>query len=186
MTNEQERPDDSEGGSHHAAAGNQSGAGVEPTSVADQSPATVTPSTSERVILLPPTARSLAIRTDFSDQATWNKLRLALVAVNDDEEPGSFLHILEDPVYHDLTAAEIVSSGRNDGDHGYVILLDRESMTCPEHPVLLLDLDEEPSRTFRVAAPHLSTVEANLLLANMDFADFADAAEGSDGVYWPE
>ncbi|MFI0040625.1 DUF6924 domain-containing protein [Streptomyces mutabilis] len=52
-------------------------------------------------------------------------------------------------------------------------------MTDPSSPLLAVDLYDEPGRTFRVPARWYPEVSANLSIANMDFADFADAVDGS-------
>ncbi|MGW3152486.1 DUF6924 domain-containing protein [Streptomyces sp. NPDC001177] len=131
---------------------------------------------------LPRTVRSLAIRTDFSSQETWQELRAALLPLDDLEEPGAYLHILEYPAFGGLTSSNFTSLAGEDEHPAYLILFDREAMTSPEHLVLVLDLQDEPGRTIRVPARHLAAVEANLFLANMDFGDFADAAD-EKGVY---
>lgn len=52
-------------------------------------------------------------------------------------------------------------------------------MADPAHPLLAVDLTEEPGRTFRVPAQWFPDVSANLSIANMGFAEFADAADDS-------
>jgi hypothetical protein len=42
-----------------------------------------------------------------------------------------------------------------------------------------MDLSDEPGRAFRVPARCFPDVSANLSIANMDFSEFADAADGS-------
>lgn len=46
----------------------------------------------------------------------------------------------------------------------------------------MVDLDDEPGRTFRVIPRELWSVENNLSIANMDYRDFADSV-GADGVF---
>ena len=41
---------------------------------------------------------------------------------------------------------------------------------------------DEPGRTFRVIPSEMWSVENNLSIANMDFAEFADAVD-EDGVF---
>ena len=55
-------------------------------------------------------------------------------------------------------------------------------MTDVERPLLAVDLTREPGRTFRVPPRWDADVSANLTIANMDFAEFADAADES-GTY---
>jgi hypothetical protein len=61
----------------------------------------------------------------------------------------------------------------------YLFLADATTMTDPEHLLLAVDLSDEPGRTFRVPARWFPDISANLSIANADFADFADAVDGS-------
>ncbi|MFE9560318.1 DUF6924 domain-containing protein [Streptomyces sp. NPDC006487] len=49
----------------------------------------------------------------------------------------------------------------------------------PGRPLLAVDLEVEPGRTFRVPVRWFPRVSAHLSLWNMDFAEYADAADGS-------
>lgn len=53
------------------------------------------------------------------------------------------------------------------------------ALTDPESPILVVDLSHEPGRTFRVIPGEIWGVENNLSIANMDFEEFADSANGS-------
>jgi hypothetical protein len=55
-------------------------------------------------------------------------------------------------------------------------------MADDAHPLLAVDLYDEPGRTFRVPPHWYHDVSANLCIANLDFADFADAVDNS-GTY---
>jgi hypothetical protein len=52
-------------------------------------------------------------------------------------------------------------------------------MLDSEHPLLAVDLYDEPGRTFRVPPRWYADVSANLSIANMDFHEFADATDES-------
>jgi len=55
-------------------------------------------------------------------------------------------------------------------------------MTDEEHPVLVLDSFNPEVKTFRVIPSEAWGVENNLSLANMDYSEFADAAD-PNGVF---
>jgi hypothetical protein len=61
-------------------------------------------------------------------------------------------------------------------------LVDTKALADHEHPVLVVDLQEDPGRSFRVVPSEAWGVENNLRLANMDFAEFADSVD-EDGVF---
>jgi hypothetical protein len=51
------------------------------------------------------------------------------------------------------------------------------TLSHPEHPILVVALREERSRTFRVIPSEMWSVENNLSISNMDFHEFADAVD---------
>ncbi|WP_405525970.1 hypothetical protein OG592_00990 [Streptomyces avidinii] len=121
---------------------------------------------------------SLVLRTDFGDEGPWDAVRAALDAageyphatyVSDLRFAGVDVQVLLD----EEAAAE------EDDRIVYTFLADATTMDDPGHPVLAVDLSDEPGRTFRVPVQWFPDVAANLSIANMDFADFADAADGS-------
>ncbi|MBM0256317.1 hypothetical protein JNW89_05060 [Micromonospora sp. 4G55] len=64
----------------------------------------------------------------------------------------------------------------------YLFLADAATMSDEGHPLLAVDLFDEPGRTYRVPPRWYANISANLTIANMDFAEFADAADAS-GTY---
>jgi hypothetical protein len=63
-----------------------------------------------------------------------------------------------------------------------VFISDQITFTSSEQPVLVVDLSEEPGRTFRVIPSEMWSVENNLSIANMDYSEFADNAD-PDGIF---
>jgi hypothetical protein len=63
-----------------------------------------------------------------------------------------------------------------------VFVADQMALTNPEHPILVVDLQDEPGRTFRVIPLALGEVENNLSIANMGFDEFAEATDES-GIF---
>jgi hypothetical protein len=64
--------------------------------------------------------------------------------------------------------------------HSFLAVVDKTTLSDPEHPVLVIDLDEEEhlyGREFRSTPEGLFSVAVNLDLANMDFSDFADSVD---------
>nr|WP_148085212.1 hypothetical protein [Streptomyces sp. 2132.2] len=61
----------------------------------------------------------------------------------------------------------------------YMFLAGAATMRDSDHSLLAVDLTDEPGRRFRVPARWFPDISANLSIANMDFAEYADAADGS-------
>jgi hypothetical protein len=126
------------------------------------------------------TEDSLVVRTDFSDASAWDAICSAI------REPAgefrAYVELLSDPEYDGLTPEQLRSLAPPGSDHTYLFIIDQIAITHPDHPILVLDLYEEPGRTFRVVPSEMPSVENNLSLANMDFADFATSVD-QDGVF---
>ncbi|MEU6946540.1 hypothetical protein ABZ957_15110 [Streptomyces sp. NPDC046316] len=124
---------------------------------------------------------SLVLRTDFGDEGAWDAVRVAL------DSAGEYSHatyVSELRFAGVGVAALMAEEAAADEDEQivYMFLADAATMKDPGHPLLAVDLADEPGRTFRVPARWFPDISANLSIANMDFAEFADAADGS-GTY---
>ncbi|WP_143175042.1 DUF6924 domain-containing protein [Cryptosporangium aurantiacum] len=120
---------------------------------------------------------SLILRTDFTDDRAWNELRQTVGT-----DGASYA---SDPSFADVTIQALIDTDTAaDPDHQltYVFLADALTMTDDEHPLLALDLFDEPGRTFRVAPRWFLDISANLGIGNLGFDEFADAADES-GTY---
>jgi hypothetical protein len=121
---------------------------------------------------------SLVLRTDFTDDAAWGELR----AVMRSEGAHRSATLVSDPAYAGVTIQQLVdadAAASEDDKLTYVFLADAVTLSDDERLLLAVDLEEEPGRTFRVRPGSFTDVSANLAIANMDFADFADATDES-------
>jgi hypothetical protein len=120
------------------------------------------------------------IRTDFSDQRAWEAVRATLESLR--AEFTSELEFLDDPAYRDLTTEQILAVASNrDDSHYLLIVVDKTTLASDEMPLLLIDLDDGQ---IRATPAGVTEIEVNLVLSNMDFEEFAEAAdESEDGVF---
>ncbi|MGW4329925.1 DUF6924 domain-containing protein [Nocardia sp. NPDC004573] len=129
-----------------------------------------------------PEGESLLVRTDFTDDAAWARALTAVIA-SYDEDAMTELTPVDDMTFDGLTPADL--HDLVDGQT-YVFLADATTMTDPEHPLLAVDTSEDAGgdgvAVFRIAPIAMAEVEANLLLSNMDFEDYADSVD-DDGVF---
>jgi hypothetical protein len=129
---------------------------------------------------LPESDSSLVIRTDFSDDKVWSDVRDRLAAPVGDFR--AYVNFVEDQDYDSLTIADLLELVPAGTGKSFVFLADRETITNPEHPALVVDLLHKRGRTFRVIPSEMWSVENNLSLCNMDWEDFADNLD-SNGVH---
>jgi hypothetical protein len=124
---------------------------------------------------------SLVMRSDFSDDAAWHLVMAAI----DGCTPHRMTTYINDPGYAGTTVqalVEVDDAAKPGEKLTYLFLADATTMADHEHSLLAVDLYDEPGRTFRVPPRWYADVAANLTIANMDFAEFADATDES-GTY---
>ncbi|MET9681895.1 DUF6924 domain-containing protein [Streptomyces coeruleorubidus] len=121
---------------------------------------------------------TVVLRTDFSDDAAWD----ALCAALDDTDPDPCATRVSDPRFAGVGIEALLaeeSAAEEDERICEVFLADATALADPEHRLLAVDLFSEPGRTFRVPVRRYPGVSANLSIANLSFADYADAADAS-------
>ncbi|MCR1783259.1 hypothetical protein KVF89_12000 [Nocardioides carbamazepini] len=153
----------------------------------------------DRIVQLVADGLAPLIRTDFSADDAWRRVVEALSqesdVVADGDEYTANLEAISDVGFDTITPETLANAWPREHP-GYVILADqrsmREAMSGEDPTVVLVDLsaDEEDEeefgwvfgQAFRCVASEVASVEANLSIANMDFAEFADAVD-DDGVF---
>src|ERR1700677_2636696 len=95
---------------------------------------------------LPETDNTLLLRTDFSDDSAWESLSAAI------QRPvGEFrasVTPVSDPAFDGAPVEEVLERLAEESDHSFLFIADRFALTDPDHPVLVVDLIEQPGRTF--------------------------------------
>jgi len=124
--------------------------------------------------LIPEAGHSLLVRTDHGDDAAWEALCAAV------REPvgefRAYVTTISDPA-HDIASIDEIVRLASGSDRTFLFVADHAALSDPEHPVLVVDLLDQPGRTFRVIPSEAWSVENNLSLANMDFDEFAIAVD---------
>ena len=122
---------------------------------------------------------SLLIRTDFSDDDAWETLVAeASAAYGPDQFSAAFVPV-SDASFDGMAPADLAEVP---GSALVVFAADTVSMFHPERTLLVVNRDEAPGQFFRVVLAEAWGPENNLRLANMDFDEFANAAD-ADGVF---
>jgi len=128
------------------------------------------------------TENTLALRTDFSDEASWQTLCGAIQnPKNSSDDFIAYVDFVNDKAFEGLTAEQLPSF-LSDDSQSFAFIIDKITLSNSEHPVLVVDLQDEPGQTFRVIASELWAVENNLSIANMGFEEFASRVD-NDGVF---
>ncbi len=129
---------------------------------------------------IPKTQNTLVLRTDFSDESAWQ-----LVCSELRTPVGGFqanVEFFSDPSFDGVGVDQLLLLLPEPVEHSFMFVVDHVTISNPDHPILVVDLFEEPGRTFRVIPSEAWGVENNLSIANMDFEEFADSVD-PDGVF---
>ena len=131
---------------------------------------------------IPASDNALALRTDFSDEAAWNAVCAAIQEPDDEFGFTANVNFVNDREYEGLTVEQLPSILADDANYSFAFIIDHKALSETEHPILVVDLSDDPGRTFRVIPSEMWNVENNLSIANMGFDEFASAVD-SDRVF---
>ncbi|MEU8088524.1 hypothetical protein AB0B57_33520 [Micromonospora sp. NPDC049101] len=135
---------------------------------------------------LPATFSVPVVRADFRDDGGWERLRAEIV----NPTPEGFLADVEFVEDRELTGLDdtAIAAGYpraypQEYRHPVVFVVDAVTVSLPEHPLLVVNLNEgDETGPFRALPRQVQAIENNLSIANMDFVEFARAAD-PDGVF---
>lgn len=124
---------------------------------------------------LPPTENALLVRTDFSNQNAWKRL---IADAQEPSDPFVFnMEIVDDRANSGATAEQLMTALPAEYPHSFIVIADRDSMSQPGYPLLVLDVLGEAGRRFRAIASQVALIDNNLSIGNMDFAEFAESVD---------
>jgi hypothetical protein len=133
------------------------------------------------VTMLPWSNSTLLVRTDFSDPGAWDTLRTTISTPDDDGFLANAV-VVDDRAYRDLTAEQVRALLPEDHGQRLLAVADATTLRSTGLPLLVIDLTPGTGGEIRVVAREFWSIENNLSIANMDFAEFA-AAVDADGVF---
>ena len=128
----------------------------------------------------PTSDRTPLIRTDFSHDEAWRRVVAAASSASADGFQAN-LHVVDDDSFAGADPVAIAEAANRSSDFALLIIADSATMSDSEMPLLCLE-PSSPGERLRVVPAEVWAVENNLSLANMDFAEFAAAAD-PDGVF---
>ncbi|MFD2415626.1 DUF6924 domain-containing protein [Amycolatopsis pigmentata] len=128
---------------------------------------------------------AVLVRTWFGDDGAWESL---LREARTPSEDGFLANVtpVDDPEWEGL-GIEALKAKQTVGPF-VSFLADETTLTSAEHPILAVwvfsrhDGDQREHQPFRVVPSALWSVENNINLANMDWADFTSSV-GEDGIF---
>ena len=129
---------------------------------------------------IPLTKSLVVIRTDFSNQEAWEKIRDILGAPIGNFDSKAV--IMDDTDFDGAPKGQLLGLVRASCTHNFMIIVDERAMADPDHPALIVDLRDSLGRDFRAIPSSVQGIESSLSMAFMGFEHLADAVDGR-GVF---
>jgi hypothetical protein len=131
---------------------------------------------------LPRGTDSLLVRTDFSSERMW-ALVCAEAKRTNDHGFRAYVATVSDRWFDGAPWQAILAEvPANDMGPAVLFIADAETLAQPQYPVIAVSLRKEHGAPFRCVAAELATVESNLNVDKLSWADFASQV-GSDGIF---
>lgn len=133
---------------------------------------------------LPGSVNPLVVRTEFGHEREWKKICAGVRAPVQMAGDQFYAHVdfLDDSAFQGLSKDALMALVPESYKHSVLFIVDEATVSHPEHPILAVDLRAEKGRSFRAIPSAIQSIENNLSIANMDFFEFANAAD-KDGVF---
>ena len=122
------------------------------------------------------------MRTDFTSDEAWDHLREEALRENEDGFRAYAEPVSDRAFEHATWAAVRAAVPAHKEGASVLFIVDATTLTSPDHPILVVDLLDKGLAPFWCVPSELWSVDNNLNLANLDWADFADEVDG-DGVF---
>ena len=131
---------------------------------------------------IPKTENALVVRTDFSNQAAWEKICGTIRKPVGIFRFRANVEFLDNQEYAGITKDQLLELIPKNYNHTFIILADQTTISHPEHPLLVIDLYDGSGYEFRAIPSQIQGIENNLSIANMDLKEFTDSVD-EDGVF---
>lgn len=131
-------------------------------------------------ISFPDSEYPFLIRTDFSDDAAWERIKSKITSP--DNEYEAVITFVDEKRFGNLAVEHLPRFENEQDKHDFVFIADSLSMHSEEHTILCVDLDDNYGQSFRVIPSMLWAVANNLFITNADFSDFVSGLD-ADGIF---
>ena len=133
---------------------------------------------------LPRTIDTPVVRVDFANQPLWETICAAISAPITIDGYAFYAHVsfVDDRQFENASQEELVTMLSSEHNHAVLFVVDQRTIADPESPVLVLNCQKPPGRSFRAIPSQLPLIENNLSIANMDFDEFENSVD-SDGIF---
>lgn len=134
------------------------------------------------VITLPSTDDPIVLRTDFSNENEWKTICNEIVTPNPEFGFTSNVVFASDTSFQDYTEKQLLSDSTSKYNHAFIFIVDKITVTNPEHPILCIGLKHNRGLKLRTIPSEMWGIENNLSISNMDFEEFSGVVD-KDGIF---
>lgn len=127
---------------------------------------------------LPSSEHPLVVRTVFSDDSSWKRVRALVERPDPVEGFTAYVRFLDDRAFEGLSRDDVLTLDVGRYRHGFLFLVDAETLQREDRALLFVELRNE-HRTFRVIPSQMWVIENNLSVGNMGIEDFADSVDST-------
>ena len=100
---------------------------------------------SERI--LPDTKEVLVLRTDFSDDGKWERICKLIAEPTPEDGFKAVVDFLSEKKFGGLESKELLTGIAKNYKHFFIFIVDSTTIAHKEHPVLCIDLKDNPGDT---------------------------------------
>ncbi|MDX1446615.1 DUF6924 domain-containing protein [Lishizhenia sp.] len=130
---------------------------------------------------LPSTTKALVLRTDFSSDATWDKVCNMISLSGKNLGFSAAVEYINQKEFDNLKLEKLYPRNEN-YKCWYLFIVDSVTIGHEDHPILCVDLTTQEDNTFRLIPQEMWAVDNNLAISNMDFWEFQDEVD-SEGIF---
>lgn len=131
---------------------------------------------------LPSSKDPIVLRTDFSDENAWKTICAEIMTPH--PQFGFLPNVVfaSDTNFQAYTEEQLLSDSTSGYEHAFIFIVDKITMTNPEHPILCLGLKENHGFKLRTIPSEMWGIENNLSISNIDFEELSQAVD-KDGIF---
>ena len=129
--------------------------------------------------MFPHTDNAVVVRTDFDNPQAWETVceLIRSPVQHAGETFYAYVDFVDDTEYQNLSTAEVIAAVPRHYKHSFLFIVDRNTLSSDDFPIVVADLSESRHQTFRAVPGQIQNIENNLSIANMDFEEFAEAVD---------
>jgi len=135
----------------------------------------------DSILSLPDSKNVLVIRTDFSSDYKWKSICEMISESGNEFGFKPYVEYVNNSKFEELKTEKFFKNIKY-YKHLFIFIVDRLTLSHAEHPIICIDLFDNPGDSFRVIPSEMWSVDNNLSISNIDFNEFMNSTD-IDGIH---